>query len=97
MNKAELVKEVAGRCGLTQSDASKALDATIQVITETLKSDAGITNEKNRKGVTITGFGTFHAKHREAREGRNPATGAKVKISAKDSASWKPAAALKDL
>ena len=88
MNKSELVKAVASEADMTQADAGKAIDATIDVITGALKS-----NEQ----VAITGFGTFVARHREAREGRNPATGAPVKIAAKTSATWKPAAALKDL
>jgi DNA-binding protein HU-beta len=88
MNKSELVKAVAAKSGMTQTQASDALDATIDVITDALKKD---------DQVAITGFGTFVAKHRPARDGRNPRTGETVKIAAKTSAAWKPSAALKDL
>lgn len=88
MNKSELIKAVANEAGLTQTQAGGALDAVINVVTETLK-----------KGdhVAIAGFGTFQPKHREARDGRNPRTGETVKIAAKTSATWKPSTALKDL
>lgn len=88
MNKSELVKAVASEANLTQADAGKAIDATINVITGSLK-----------KGdqVAIAGFGTFAPKHREAREGRNPKTGQPVPIAAKTSAAFKPSQSLKDL
>lgn len=88
MNKTELVKAVASHTGMTQADAGKALDATLDTITAALK--------KNDQ-VAIAGFGTFVAKHRKARDGRNPRTGETVKIAAKTSAAFKPASALKDL
>ncbi len=88
MNKSELIKAVATEAGLTQTQASGALDAVINVVTNALKDG---------EQVAIAGFGTFLAKHREAREGRNPRTGEKVAIAAKTSASWKPSSALKDL
>ncbi len=88
MNKSELVKAVATKSGLTQSQANEALDAALDVITETMKSG---------DHVAITGLGTFAPKHREAREGRNPRTGEAVQIAAKTSATWKPATALKAL
>ncbi len=88
MNKSELVKEVAGKAGMTQADAGKAVDAVIDVVTEQLK-----TGEK----IAIAGFGTFETKHREARDGRNPKTGETVKIAEKTSATFKPSQVLKDL
>ncbi len=88
MNKSDLVKAVANESGLTQTQAGEALDATFKVIEASLK--------KNEK-IAITGFGTFEARRREAREGRNPRTGETVKIAARTSAAWKPAAALKEL
>ena len=88
MNKSELVKAVATSAELTQQEAGRALDAAFEVITGQLKA---------KNTVSITGFGTFEARERKAREGRNPATGAPVQIKAKTSAAWKPAAALKDL
>ncbi len=88
MNKSDLVKALAGDTGLTQADANKALDAMLEIVTSAIK-----------KGdqVAITGFGTFAAKKRPARDGRNPRTGETVKIKARTSAVWKPSAALKDL
>lgn len=88
MNKSDLIKAVAADAGLTQADANKALDAVLGVIESAMK-----------KGdqVAITGFGTFAAKKRPARTGRNPRTGETVKIKARTSATWKPSAALKDL
>ena len=88
MNKTELVKAVADKAKLTQTQANEAVTAVVETIEATL-----------RKGdqVAIAGFGTFVAKKREAREGRNPRTGEKVQIAAKTSASWKPSASLKEL
>ena len=88
MNKGDLTKKVANEAGLTQADAAKAVDAVFDSIAASLKK---------RDQVAIAGFGTFHAKTRAAREGRNPATGAKIKIAEKTLAAFKPASALKDL
>lgn len=88
MNKGELTKEVARAAGLTQADAAKAVDAVFDAISDSLR---------RRDQVAIAGFGTFQAKTRAAREGRNPATGATIKIEEKTLASFKPASALKDL
>ncbi|MEO1101485.1 MAG: HU family DNA-binding protein [Pseudomonadota bacterium] len=88
MNKGELTKAVAEETGLSQSDAGKAVDAVFDTIGGAVKS---------RDQVAIAGFGTFVAKTRNAREGRNPATGEKIQIPEKTSAAFKPASALKDL
>lgn len=88
MNKSELIKAVANDAKVTQADAGKVIDATI---------DAIVRQVKRGDKVAIAGFGTFEQKRRPAREGRNPRTGEKVKIKAKKSAVWKPAAALKDM
>ena len=88
MNKGELVKTVAAHAGLSQADAGKAVDAVIEGITAALKA---------RDSVAIAGFGTFTAKTRAAREGRNPLTGKTIQIAEKTSAAFKPASALKDL
>ena len=74
MNKSELIDAIAEKGGVSKSDAGKALDATIASITEALKS--GDT-------VTLVGFGTFEARKRSARTGRNPQTGKEIKIPAK--------------
>lgn len=88
MNKGELTKAVAEETGLSQSDAGKAVDAVFDTIGGAVKG---------REQVAIAGFGTFVAKTRNAREGRNPATGEKIQIAEKTSAAFKPASALKDL
>jgi DNA-binding protein HU-beta len=88
MNKSDLIKSVADQTGLKQAEASKFVDTVFDTITDTL-----------RKGdqVAVAGFGTFVAKAKAAREGRNPATGAAIQIPARTSAAFKPAAALKDM
>ena len=86
MTKAELVEFIAENADLTKADAARALEAMIEGVTEGLK--------KSGK-VTLVGFGTFSAKKREAHTGRNPQTGATVKIAASKSAKFKAASALK--
>ncbi|MEL6286363.1 MAG: HU family DNA-binding protein [Pseudomonadota bacterium] len=88
MNKGELTKFVAEAAGLSQDKAREAVDATFEGIIGAVKS---------RDQVAIAGFGTFHAKTRNAREGRNPATGETIQIAEKTSAAFKPATALKDI
>ena len=87
MNKSELIDAIAEKGGLSKTDAGKALDATIASITEALKS--GDT-------VTLVGFGTFNVKERAARTGRNPQTGAEIKIAASKVPAFKAGKALKD-
>ena len=88
MNKGELSKEVANAAGLSQADAGAAVDAVFDTIAGAVKK---------REQVAIEGFGTFSAKTRAARDGRNPATGEKIRIKEKTSAAFKPATALKDI
>ena len=88
MNKGELTKAVADATGMSQADSGRAVDAVFDSIAGAVKS---------REQVAIAGFGTFLAKTRGAREGRNPATGATIQIAEKTSAAFKPASALKDL
>lgn len=87
MNKSELIDAIAEKGGLSKTDAGKALDATIASITEALKS--GDT-------VTLVGFGTFNVKERAARTGRNPQTGAEIKIAASKVPAFVSGKALKD-
>jgi len=87
MKKSELVEVVAEKTGLTKADATRAIDAIFETITETLK--------KGDK-VPVAGFGTFAVSNRKAREGRNPQTGEKVKIAARNAVTFKPGTALKD-
>ena len=71
MTKAELVEFIAENADLTKADAGRALEAMIEGIVEGLK---------DKQKVTLVGFGTFSAKQREARSGRNPQTGETVQI-----------------
>lgn len=73
MSKAELVAKIAETADLSKKDAEKALNATLDAIVDALKA-----GDK----VQLIGFGTFEVSERAAREGVNPATGAKIKIAA---------------
>jgi DNA-binding protein HU-beta len=81
MNKAEIISKIAEDAGITKTQANAALDSLIDGITRTLK--------KGDK-VTLVGFGTFSVSKRAARNGRNPQTGAVIKIKAKKVARFKP-------
>lgn len=87
MTKAELVDFIAEKADLTKADAGRALEAVMEGITKGLK-DSG--------KVTLVGFGTFTAKEREARDGRNPKTGEIVKIAARTVPGFKAGNKLKD-
>lgn len=87
MKKVELVEAIATKAGLTKADATRALDATLEVITCALaKGDK----------IPLVGFGTFAVSRREARTGRNPQTGAEVEIPARNAVTFKAGSALKD-
>jgi DNA-binding protein HU-beta len=88
MNKTEFIQEVAKKASATKSSTEKFLDAFIDVVAAELK--------KGEK-VQLTGFGTFDAKEKPAREGINPRTGAKIQIQACKSISFKPGNTLKSL
>jgi len=91
MNKSELVDALADRTGMTKADAARAVDALFS-------TDGGILAKALKKGdrVQITGFGTFEAKSRKARTGRNPRTGATIKIAASKTPSFRAGKGLKD-
>ena len=74
MNKAELIAQIAEDASITKTQANAALDSFVDTVTKTLK--------KGDK-VTLVGFGTFSVSKRAARTGRNPQTGATIKIKAK--------------
>lgn len=88
MNKGDLTKAIASSANLSSVDAANAVDAVFDAIADAVKK---------RESIAIAGFGTFSAKTRAAREGRNPATGEKIQIKEKTSAAFKPATALKDI
>lgn len=87
MNKGQLVEAIAAKSGLTKADSSRALEAFMDVVADTLA--------KGEK-ITLTGFGTYGVSKRAAREGRNPRTGLPVKIAARNSVSFKAGSKLKE-
>jgi DNA-binding protein HU-beta len=87
MNKAEVIDAVAGDADISKAAAARAVDAFVAAVTKALK--AGDT-------VTLVGFGTFSVRERSARSGRNPRTGASIKISASSNPVFKAGKALKD-
>ena len=87
MNKSELVDSMASAAGISKTAAEKALTGMLDAITDALaKGDK----------VTLVGFGTFSVSERSARQGRNPQTGDKIKISARKIARFKPGSKLAD-
>ena len=87
MTKTDLVNFIAEETGLTKADSARAVDAFQKGITEGLKKEGK---------VTLTGFVTFEAKQKAAREGRNPRTGETVKIAARKAVSVKAGSKLKE-
>jgi len=87
MTKDELVEKIAGDAGISKKEGAAALKAVISGVSEALsKGD----------GLTLVGFGTFSVSQRSARTGRNPQTGATIKIAASKGVKFKPGKALKD-
>jgi DNA-binding protein HU-beta len=86
MNKGELIEKIAKDARLSKVQAGNALDAAIEGVTTSLK--------KGGK-VTLVGFGTFSVSSRKARTGRNPQTGAPLKIAAKKVTKFSAGADLK--
>ena len=86
MNKASLVDKMAAAAGISKTQAATAIDAMVGSVTGSL-----------RKGerVTLVGFGTFSISQRKARNGRNPQTGALIKIAARRVAKFTPGVELK--
>lgn len=93
MNKTELAQKLAKKCDLSQSQAQDIINA----IFDTRPGQGIIAVELDAgRDVTITGFGTFGSKHRAARRGRNPATGATIMIPAKKYPFFRAGKGLKD-
>jgi nucleoid DNA-binding protein len=86
MNKGDLVNEVA-KVVATKKAAADAVEAVLASITKALKK---------KQAVTIVGFGTFKVGKRKARKGRNPQTGAEIKIKAKNVPKFVAGKELKD-
>ena len=87
MNKTELVAAIADKAGLSKKDAEATVNAFTDVVTKELK--------KGGK-VQLVGFGTFEVSKRSARTGRNPQTGATMKIAASKAPKFKAGKAFKD-
>jgi len=87
MNKSELIDAIATHSGLSKADSDRALNAFTETVTKSLK-----------KGnvVALVGFGTFKVSKRAARQGRNPQTGATIKIAARKVPRFTAGKSLKD-
>ena len=88
MNKEELVQEVSKKAKCTQKEAAEVLSAFVDTVQKTVSKG---------KKVTLVGFGTFEARKRAARIGRNPQTGAELKIAAKTVPAWTAGKRFKEL
>lgn len=87
MNRAEIIDLIADKAELTKIAASRALDALLEGVTDSLRSG---------DPVVLVNFGTFVVKERAAREGRNPQTGQKINIKAAKTVGFKAGKALKE-
>ena len=87
MNKAELIEHIAQQAEISKLAAERAVDAMVGAVKSSLKKG---------QMVTLVGFGTFYAGKRAARTGRNPRTGAELKIAAARVAKFRAGKALKD-
>ncbi|MFC4777555.1 HU family DNA-binding protein [Paenibacillus sp. GCM10023252] len=88
MNKTDLINKVAELSDLSKKDATKAVDAVFDAISDALQS-----GDK----VQLVGFGNFEVRERQARKGRNPQTGEEIDIAASKMPAFKPGKSLKDL
>jgi nucleoid DNA-binding protein len=86
MNKGDLINEVANLVS-TKKQAQDVVDCVFSAVTDALKKN---------EPVQIAGFGSFKTAKREARTGRNPQTGAEIKIEARMVPKFVPAKALKE-
>ena len=87
MNKSDLVDAIAKSAEISKAAAARALDATVESITKALKKG---------DSVSLVGFGTFKVGKRAARNGRNPRTGATIKIKAAKVPKFSAGKGLKD-
>lgn len=86
MNKGELIEALAAKTELSKASAGRAVEALIEIVTDTVAK---------KQDVQLIGFGTFTAAKRAARKGKNPATGAEIKIPATTVPKFKAGAAFK--
>ena len=87
MNKKELIEQLAAESGQSKT----ACETVLNAFTKTVQAEM-----KRGGAIILTGFGTFKTTKRAAREGRNPQTGAPLKIKASKSVSFKAGKTLKD-
>lgn len=87
MNKAELIGSVAESTGLSRADATRAVEAFIDCVQQTLKKG---------DAVSLVGFGNFTVRKRAARTGRNPRTNETIEIPASNIPAFKPGKPFKD-
>jgi DNA-binding protein HU-beta len=86
MNRKELINALATKTESTKTDAERNIAALIEIITDTLAQGGN---------VSLVGFGSFEVRERADRTGRNPKTGAELKIAASKTPVFKPGASLK--
>jgi len=86
MTKADLVSAIADKTGLTKKDAEAAVDEVFGAIKKAVKKD---------ERFVYPDFGTFTVRKRKARTGRNPATGAEIKIGPSKTVGFKPSPSFK--
>jgi len=87
VTKTDIIEALSSRVGLTKADAKRSVEGVLGII-----ADALARGEK----VTLTGFGTFEVRHRKARMGRNPQTGAPLHIPETNYPAFRAGKALKD-
>ena len=87
MTRTELIKKVAEKNGMEVKDASKVVDSVLNTVADTVAAG---------EPVSLLGFGTFSIKHRDARQGRNPATGETVEFAASNTPVFKAGKAFKE-
>lgn len=88
MNKSDLIAKVSEATELSKKDATKAVDAVFDAISEALQ---------NGDKVQLVGFGNFEVRERSARKGRNPQTGAEIDIPASKVPAFKPGKSLREM
>ena len=87
MNKTELVKKVAAENGISQKAAAAVVDSVLNTVMDSLAA---------REPVSLFGFGTFSCRHRDARQGRNPAPGQAMEFAASNTPVFKAGKAFKE-
>lgn len=87
MTKADLVAKIAGKASMTKAGAERALNAFLAAVHDVLVKEGKL---------TLTGFGTFAVEKRKERKGRNPRTGAAIKIPASKVVKFRPGKNLKE-